>query len=187
MVGGQKRQKLVNVVKECPLAQKSATVPLVTHSPDTAVIKWIHYLWLCISSLLGITAFKMKKKRIVAFTKNLLCNWQKVTKGLLRKAARHIVQNSTINHLITKECNTNGQDIWLCLASTEMMLKFNMIFYDSTSIFFSSKHQSKAEFKNLDDTEVLCSDFAGLITSATSMTSTASFHKKYSKWWLDHP
>ena len=37
--GGQKTQKLVNVVKECPLAQKSATVPLVTHSPDTAVIK----------------------------------------------------------------------------------------------------------------------------------------------------
>ena len=102
-----------------PLAQKSATVPLVTHSPDTAVIKWIHYLWLCISSLLGITAFKMKKKRIVAFTKNLLCNWQKVTKGLLRKAARHIVLDGTINHLITVECNTNGQivqDIWLRLA-----------------------------------------------------------------------
>ena len=36
MVGGQKRQ---NVVTECTLAQKSATVPLVTHSPDTAVIK----------------------------------------------------------------------------------------------------------------------------------------------------
>ena len=57
-----------------------------------------------------------EKKRIVAFKKNLLCNWQKVTKGLLRKAARHIVLNSTINHLITKECNTNGQDIWLRLA-----------------------------------------------------------------------
>ena len=68
--GGQKTQKLVNVGKECPLAQKSATVPLVTHSPDTAVIKRIHYLWLCISSLLEITAFKMKKKkRIVAFKK----------------------------------------------------------------------------------------------------------------------
>ena len=57
-----------------------------------------------------------EKKRIVAFKRNLLCNWQKVTKGLLRKAARHIVLNSTINHLITKECNTNGQDIWLRLA-----------------------------------------------------------------------
>ena len=75
--------------------------------------------------------FQNLKKRIVAL-KKMLCNWQKVTKGLLRKAARHIVQNSTINHLITKECNTNGQDIWLCLASTEMVLKFNMIFYDST-------------------------------------------------------
>ena len=47
----------------------------------------------------------------------MLCNWQKVTKGLLRKAARHIVLNGTINHLIIKECNTNGQDISLILAS----------------------------------------------------------------------
>jgi hypothetical protein len=56
-------------------------------------------------------------------------------------------------------------------------------------IFFS-KHQSKAKFKNLDDTEVLSSDLSGLRSSATSMTftaltasvasmtSTASFHQK---------
>ena len=53
-----------------------------------------------------------------------------------------------------------------------------------------SKHQNKAEFKNLDDSEVPSCDFLGLRTSAasmtstasttsmTSMTSTASFHKK---------
>jgi hypothetical protein len=48
-----------------------------------------------------------------------------------------------------------------------------MIFSYSTPIFFSSKHQSKAEFKNLDDTEVLSSDSPG-VTYATSMTSMAS-------------
>ena len=52
------------------------------------------------------------------------------------------------------------------------------------------KHQCKAEFKNLDDSEALNSDFPGLKTSAVSMTSvastasmasmtsTASFHQK---------
>ena len=38
----------------------------------------------------------------------------------------------------------------------------------------SSKHQYKAEFKNLDDSEVLSSDFSGLRTSAASLTSLAS-------------
>ena len=37
-----------------------------------------------------------------------------------------------------------------------------------------SKNQNKAEFKNLDDSEVLSIDFPGLKTSAVSMTSTAS-------------
>ena len=108
---------------------------------------------------------------------------------------------------------SGGLDIWVSSTSfqksnigwpqqplTERVLKFNMIFPYSTPIFFSSKHQSKAEFKNLDDTEVLSSDFPGVITSATSMTSmtsttsvasmssTASFYQKiYSTWWLDHP
>jgi hypothetical protein len=50
-----------------------------------------------------------------------------------------------------------------------------------------SKHQNKAKFKNLDDSEVPSSDFPGLRTSAASMTSTttkasmttkASFHQK---------
>jgi hypothetical protein len=63
---------------------------------------------------------------------------------------------------------------WPQQPLTERVLKFSMIFSDSTPIFFSSKHQSKAEFENLDDTEVLSSNFPGLITSATSMTSMAS-------------
>ena len=69
---------------------------------------------------------------------------------------------------------------------TERVQNFNMIFPDCNQFFFS-KDQSKAE---LDDAEVLRSDFPGVITSATSMTSmnsmasmasttsTASFHQK---------
>ena len=50
-----------------------------------------------------------------------------------------------------------------------------MIFHDTTTkFFFVSKHQNKAEIKNLYDFEVLSSDFPGLKTSAISMASTAS-------------
>jgi hypothetical protein len=48
-----------------------------------------------------------------------------------------------------------------------------MIFHDSTKIRIFSKHQNKSEFKNLDDSEVLISDFPGLRTSAASIASTA--------------
>ena len=61
---------------------------------------------------------------------------------------------------------------------------------------FISKHQNKAEFKNLDDSQVLSSDFPGLGTSLTSAasaaslastTSTAQFHQRTSwNWWLEH-
>ncbi len=73
---------------------------------------------------------------------------------------------------------------------TEEVLKFNMIFHDSTQKNFFSKHENKAVFKCLDDSEVLSSDFPALKTSETlmasvasvasmaSMTSTASFHQK---------
>ena len=70
-------------------------------------------------------------------------------------------------------------------------------FYANIFLFKTSK---KAEFKNRDDSEVLRSDFPGLRTFATSMTSTASttsvasmtstasFHQKvYSTSSLDHP
>jgi hypothetical protein len=49
-----------------------------------------------------------------------------------------------------------------------------MTFHDSTTKNICSKHQNKAEFKDLDDSEVLSSDFSVLRTSAASMTSTAS-------------
>ena len=49
-----------------------------------------------------------------------------------------------------------------------------MIFHNSTQKTIYLKHKNKAEFKCLDDSEVLSSDFPGLKTSAASMTSVAS-------------
>ena len=49
-----------------------------------------------------------------------------------------------------------------------------MVFNDSTPNFILSKHQNKAENQNLDDPEVLISDFQGFRTSAASTTSLAS-------------
>ena len=63
---------------------------------------------------------------------------------------------------------------WPQQPPTEKLLKLNLKFHDSIKKLSFSKHQCKAEFKNLDDSEVLSSDFPGLKTSATSMTSTAS-------------
>ena len=63
---------------------------------------------------------------------------------------------------------------WPEQPPTKKVLKLNLVFHDSTEKCFSSKPQSKAEFKNLDDSEVLISDFLGLRISAASMTSTAS-------------
>ena len=54
------------------------------------------------------------------------------------------------------------------------MLKFNMMFHDSTPKNSFSKHKNKAEFKCLDDSEVLSSDFTGMKTSLASVTSMAS-------------
>ena len=79
---------------------------------------------------------------------------------------------------------------WPQQPPTEKVLKLNMIFHDSTQKNFFSKRKNKAEFKCLDDSEVLSFDFPGLKTSAASMTSvastasmasmtsTASFHQK---------
>ena len=89
---------------------------------------------------------------------------------------------------------------WPQQPLTGKALKFNLIFHDSTKINFVSKHQNKAEFENLVNSEVLRSDFSGLRTSAASvtstastasvasMTSTASFHQKmYWSWWFNDP
>ena len=110
-----------------------------------------------------------------------------------------------INDFIELWCLVASEGLEICFSSTsfqkndigwpqqpptEKVLKFNMIFHDSTQKNFFSKHKNKAEFKCLDDSEVLSSDFPGLKTSAASMTSvastasmasmtsTASFHQK---------
>ena len=79
---------------------------------------------------------------------------------------------------------------WPQQPPTEKMLKFNMIFHETTQNNFFSKHKNKPEFKCLDDSEVLSSDFSGPKTTAASMTSvtstasmasmtsTASYHQK---------
>ena len=79
---------------------------------------------------------------------------------------------------------------WPQQPPKEKVLKLNMIFHDSTPQSFFSNHKNKAEFRCLDDSEVLSCDFTGLKTSAASMTSvastasmapmtsTASFHQK---------
>ena len=92
---------------------------------------------------------------------------------------------------------------WHRLASTASGRKVAKIQHDISwfkqkKIF--SKHQNKVEFKNLDDSLDLNSDFPGLrtstvsmtstasMTSVASMTSTASIHQKFHwSWWLDHP
>ena len=63
---------------------------------------------------------------------------------------------------------------WPQQPLTEKVQKFNMIFHDSTQKRFFSEHKNEVEFKCLDDSEVLSSDFPGLKTSAASMTLTAS-------------
>ena len=136
-----------------------------------------------------------------------ISHWSVISKSALR--------GRRINNFIELWClaGSGGLDIWVSSTNfqksnigwpqqplTERVLKFNMIFPYSTPFFYSSKHQSKAEFKHLGDNELLSSDSPGLITSATSMTSmastasvasmtsTVSFHQKiYSTWWLDHP
>ena len=70
---------------------------------------------------------------------------------------------------------SGGYDIWVLSTSSqksniswpqqppiEKVLKFNMTIHDSTKKIFFPKHQNKAELKNLDDSEVLSSDFQTL-------------------------
>ena len=59
-------------------------------------------------------------------------------------------------------------------ASDRKDAKFNMIFHDSSPKNFFSKHRNKAEFKCLDDSEVLNSNLSVLKTSAASITSVVS-------------
>ena len=94
-------------------------------------------------------------------------------------------------HFCVSSTSFQKNDIgWPQQPPTEKVLKFNMIFHDSTQKNYFSKHKRKAEFKCLEESEVLSSDFPGLKTSAASinsvtstasmasMTLTASFHQR---------
>ena len=66
-------------------------------------------------------------------------------------------------HICVSSTSFQKNDIsWPQQPPTEKVLKFKMIFQGSMQIFFFSKHQNKAEFKNRDDSEVLRSDFRAL-------------------------
>jgi hypothetical protein len=58
--------------------------------------------------------------------------------------------------------------------------KFNLIFHDLNKKYLFSKHQNKAEFRNLDDSAVLSSDFLGLGTCSLnnlySLNNLCSFN-----------
>ena len=73
--------------------------------------------------------------------------------------------------------STSFQKKWHWLASTASDRKGAKIQYDFSWFYpkkIFSKHKNKDEFKRLDDSEILSSDFTGLRTSATSLTSLTS-------------
>jgi hypothetical protein len=111
-----------------------------------------------------------------------------------------LVASGGVDIWVSSICFQKSNIDWPQQPPTEKVLEFNIIFHDSTPQLFFSKHKNKAEFKCLDDSEVLSSDFPDPKTSAASMTSvastasmasmtsTASFHQKnYWSWWFDHP
>ena len=72
--------------------------------------------------------------------------------------------------LVLKKSNIG----WPQQPQRDKVLKFKMVFCDSTQNSIFSKHQNKAEIQNLDDSEVLINDFPGIRTSAASTTSSAA-------------
>ena len=64
--------------------------------------------------------------------------------------------------LVIFQALTPLQPQWPQQPPTEKVLKFKIVFcdYNPDSIF--SKHQNKAEIQNLDDSDVLISDFPGI-------------------------
>jgi hypothetical protein len=63
---------------------------------------------------------------------------------------------------------------WPQQPLTYKVPKINLIFHDSNKKYLFSKYQNKAEFRDLNDSAVISSDFSGLRTFAASMGSTAS-------------
>ena len=108
-------------------------------------------------------------------------------------------QNHEIEGVTNYEITKYGHPLYNHFSRKEYQLasKASNRKHDILLIFFKnifSKHQNRAEFKNLDESEVLISYFSGLITSAASLTSSASttslasaaskalFHQK-TCWW----
>ena len=85
-----------------------------------------------------------------------------------------LVASGGVDIWVSSICFQKSNIDWPQQPLTEKVLKFNMIFHDSTPKNFFSKHKNRADFKCLDDSEVLSSDFPGLKTFAASMTSVAS-------------
>ena len=157
---------------------------------------------------MGIDGFKAREKNIDHLGVTTSSFYQQVLiQGVSEwtDISRSAVRDRGINNFIEVWflMALGGVEIWVSSNSfqknyiglpqqppTEKMLKFNMVFHDSTPKNFFSRHKNKVKFKCLDDSDVLCSDFPGLKTSAASMTSvasvasmasmtsTASFHQK---------
>ena len=94
-----------------------------------------------------------------------------------------------INNFTRLWCLVASGGLHICVSSTSFQKKLHQlastasdrkganIQYDISWFYpkkLFSKHKYKAEFKCLDDSEVLSSGFPGLKTSAASMTSAAS-------------
>ena len=84
----------------------------------------------------------------------------KMAVDILQKCCR-----SNLNFFIFRPSSTvRARDqkiniVWPQQPPTEKVLKFNMIFYNSTLKNFFSRHKDKAELRCLDDSEVLSSFF----------------------------
>jgi hypothetical protein len=85
-----------------------------------------------------------------------------------------LVASGGLDIWVSSICFQKSNISWPQQPPTEKVLKFNMTFFMILPKKLFSKHQNKAEFKDLDHSEVLSSDFSVLKTSAASMTSTAS-------------
>ena len=91
--------------------------------------------------------------------------------------------------------------LWWCTAENERENdKIAWVYFMILPKKSYSKDQIKAEFKNLENFQVLISNFEALETSAASLASSASatslastastalFPQKISSfWWFDHP
>ena len=64
------------------------------------------------------------------------------------------------------------QPVFNSLQQKNTKIQYDILWFYKKKLF--SKHQNKAEFKTLDDFELIDVEFSGLKTSAASLTSSAS-------------